>query len=160
MSSKSPSRSAKGWLAGVISPTSLACGKISRSRRIAGTEHFRNIERYSADTAAGLLLLRVDAQLFFGNVEAVNERIEDELAAHPGTRHLVLVLSAVNAIDTSALFALGELNAMLRARGVGLHFAEVKGPVMDRLKQSALLGELNGKLFLSTAMAWDALSRA
>jgi hypothetical protein len=29
---------------------------------------------------------------------------------------------------------------------------------MDRLKQSELLGELNGKLFLSTAMAWDALS--
>ncbi len=70
----------------------------------------------------------------------------------------MLVLSAVNAIDTSALFALGELNAMLRARGVGLHFAEVKGPVLDRLKRSGLLGELNGKLFLSTAMAWDELS--
>lgn len=159
---------ALGVEAGVVIGVALSMGALiwraSRPHiavlgRIAGTEHFRNIERYSADTAAGLLLLRVDAQLFFGNVEAVNERIEDELAAHPGTRHLVLVLSAVNAIDTSALFALGELNAMLRARGVGLHFAEVKGPVMDRLKQSALLGELNGKLFLSTAMAWDALSR-
>ena len=159
---------ALGVEAGVVIGVALSMGALiwraSRPHiavlgRIAGTEHFRNIERYSADTAAGLLLLRVDAQLFFGNVEAVNERIEDELAAYPGTRHLVLVLSAVNAIDTSALFALGELNAMLRARGVGLHFAEVKGPVMDRLKQSALLGELNGKLFLSTAMAWDALSR-
>jgi SulP family sulfate permease len=126
--------------------------------RIPGTEHFRNIERYTADTAAGLLILRVDAQLFFGNTEAVNERIEDEIAAHPGTRHLVLVLSAVNAIDTSALFALGELNAMLAGRGIGLHFAEVKGPVMDRLKHSELLGSLRGHVFLSTAMAWDALA--
>nr|WP_308602204.1 MULTISPECIES: sodium-independent anion transporter [unclassified Massilia] len=126
--------------------------------RIPGTEHFRNIERYAADTTPGLLLLRVDAGLFFGNVEAVNERIEDELAAHPGTRHLVLVLSAVNAIDTSALFALDELNTMLGTRGVALHLAEVKGPVMDRLRHSALLGALSGELFLSTAMAWDALS--
>lgn len=156
-----------GVEAGVVVGVALSMGALiwraSRPHiavlgRIPGTEHFRNIERYTADTAAGLLLLRVDAGLFFGNVEAVNERIEDEMAAHPDTRHLVLVLSAVNAIDTSALFALSELNAMLRTRGIGLHLAEVKGPVMDRLKHSELLGALNGKLFLSTAMAWDALS--
>ncbi|MFC5510133.1 SulP family inorganic anion transporter [Massilia jejuensis] len=158
---------ALGVEAGVVVGVALSMGALiwraSRPHiavlgRIPGTEHFRNVERYSAETAAGLLLLRVDAGLFFGNVEAVNERIEDELAARPDTRHLVLVLSAVNAIDTSALFALAELNTMLRTRGIGLHLAEVKGPVLDRLKQSALLDELNGKLFLSTAMAWDALS--
>jgi SulP family sulfate permease len=160
---------ALGVEAGVVVGVALSMGALiwraSRPHiavlgRIPGTEHFRNIERYSADTAHGLLLLRVDAQLFFGNAEAVNERIEDELAAHPATRHLVLVLSAVNAIDTSALFALAELNSMLRGRGIGLHLAEVKGPVMDRLKHSELLGTLNGKLFLSTAMAWDELSSA
>jgi SulP family sulfate permease len=158
---------ALGVEAGVVVGVALSMGALiwraSRPHiavlgRIPGTEHFRNIERYTADTAAGLLILRVDAQLFFGNTEAVNERIEDEIAAHPGTRHLVLVLSAVNAIDTSALFALAELNATLRTRGIGLHLAEVKGPVMDRLKHSELLGALNGKLFLSTAMAWDELS--
>jgi SulP family sulfate permease len=126
--------------------------------RIAGTEHFRNIERYEAETRAGVLLLRVDAGLFFGNVEAVNERVEEELVLHPGTRELVLVLSAVNAIDTSALFGLLELNAELERRGVRLHLAEVKGPVMDRLKQSTLLERLSGRLFLSTANAWDALA--
>lgn len=126
--------------------------------RIAGTEHFRNIERYPAGTVPEVLLLRIDAGLFFGNVEPVNERIEDELAAHPAARHLVLVLSAVNSIDTSALFGLTELNQMLRHRGIGLHLAEVKGPVLDRLKASDLLATLNGKLFLSTAMAWDELA--
>lgn len=126
--------------------------------RIAGTEHFRNIERYPAGTAPDVLLLRIDAGLFFGNVEAVNARIEDELAQRPATRHLVLVLSAVNAIDTSALFGLTELNHLLRQRGIGLHLAEVKGPVMDRLKASDLLATLNGKVYLSTVMAWDELS--
>jgi SulP family sulfate permease len=126
--------------------------------RIAGTEHFRNIERYPAGTAADVLFLRIDAGLFFGNVEQVNARIEDELAARPATRNLVLVMSAVNAIDTSALFGLGELNQMLRHRGIGLHLAEVKGPVTDRLKDSDLLSTLNGKIFLSTVMAWDELA--
>jgi SulP family sulfate permease len=126
--------------------------------RIAGTEHFRNIERYPGGTAPDILLLRIDAGLFFGNVEAVNARIEEELAARPATRHLVLVLSAVNAIDTSALFGLAELNMLLRHRGIGLHLAEVKGPVLDRLKASELLSTLNGRVFLSTAMAWDALA--
>lgn len=126
--------------------------------RIAGTEHFRNIERHSGGTAPNVLLLRIDAGLFFGNVEAVNQRIEEELAARPATRDLVLVLSAVNAIDTSALFGLTELNQMLRHRGIGLHLAEVKGPVMDRLNASDLLARLNGKIYLSTAMAWDELA--
>jgi SulP family sulfate permease len=103
-------------------------------------------------------LLRIDAGLFFANVEPVREKIEDELAVHPATRDLVLVLSAVNAIDTSALFGLFELNTMLKGRGVRLHLAEVKGPVMDRLKESDLLASLNGQVFLSTAMAWDTLT--
>ncbi|RNF32153.1 sulfate:proton symporter [Massilia aurea] len=126
--------------------------------RIHGTEHFRNVDRYSAETTPGLLMLRVDAGLFFGNVDAVNERIDEELVQHAGTAHLVLVLSAVNAIDTSALFGLGELNASLRQRGVTLHLAEVKGPVMDRLRDSDLLGQLSGQVFLSAANAWDRLA--
>jgi SulP family sulfate permease len=126
--------------------------------RIAGTEHFRNIERYDTETRSGVLLLRVDAGLFFGNVEAVNARVEEALAQHPGASELVLVLSAVNAIDTSALFGLLDLNAELKRRGVRLHLAEVKGPVMDRLKQSTLLERLNGQVFLSTANAWNALN--
>jgi len=156
-----------GVEAGVVVGVALSMGALiwraSRPHiavlgRIAGTEHFRNIERYSADTTPGLLMLRVDAGLFFGNVEAVNGRIDEELAQHAGTRHLVLVLSAVNAIDTSALFGLVELNASLRRRGVVLHLAEVKGPVMDRLKDSELLQALSGQVFLSAAMAWDRLA--
>jgi SulP family sulfate permease len=126
--------------------------------RIAGTEHFRNVDRYDTETRSGVLLLRVAAGLLFGNVEAVCARAEEELAQHQGVRELVLVLSAVNAIDTSALFGLLELNATLAQRGVRLHLAEVKGPVMDRLKQSILLERLSGQVFLSTANAWHALS--
>ncbi|WP_426104403.1 SulP family inorganic anion transporter [Massilia sp. TSP1-1-2] len=126
--------------------------------RIAGSEHFRNIERHPAQTTPDVLMLRIDANLFFGNVEAVNARIEEELQAHPDTRHLVLVMTAVSSIDTSALFGLEELNLSLRQRAIGLHLAEVKGPVVDRLRHSDLIDALNGKVFLSAAMACETLS--
>ncbi|MBY0239923.1 MAG: sulfate permease [Burkholderiaceae bacterium] len=127
--------------------------------RIVGTEHYRNIERYPAQTQPDVLLLRIDANLFFGNVEAVGERIDEEVSAHPSARHLVLVMTAVSSIDTSALFALGEWNAGLKRRGVALHLAEVKGPVLDRLRQSDLTAQLAGPIFLSTAMAAASLHK-
>ena len=126
--------------------------------RIPNSEHFRNVERYEAQTLPDVLLLRIDAGLFFGNVEAVTERVEDELRGHPTARHLVLVLSAVNQIDSTALLGLIELNSTLAKRGISLNLAEVKGPVMDRLRQSSLLHDLSGKLYLSTALAMDDLS--
>jgi SulP family sulfate permease len=128
--------------------------------RIAGTEHFRNVDRYPAETVAGLLIMRIDANLFFGNVEAVGERIEEEIASRPATRDLVLVLSAVNSIDTTALLALAEWNRSLERRGIRMHLSEVKGPVMDRLKTSDVGAALTGNVFLSTAMASDELARA
>jgi SulP family sulfate permease len=77
--------------------------------RIAGTEHFRNIERYPAETrrrAAAARRCRPVLRQRRGGQRVVSRT---KLEAHAGTRHLVLVLSAVNAIDTSALFALGGL---------------------------------------------------
>ena len=127
--------------------------------RIPGSEHFRNIERYPARTLPDVLMLRIDANLFFGNVEAVNARVEEEVTAHPKTRHLVLVMTAVSEIDTSALFGLFELNQALKQRGIGMHLAEVKGPVMDRLKESDLIQTLNGRIFLSALLASEQLAR-
>ena len=127
--------------------------------RIAGSEHYRNVQRYPGQTLADILLVRIDAALFFGNVDAVGARVEEELRSHPASRHLVLVLSAVNAIDSTALFGLIELNRTLAGRSVALHLAEVKGPVLDRLKHSTLLQELAGPVYLSTALACQALHR-
>jgi sulfate permease, SulP family len=63
----------------------------------------------------------------------------------------VLIASAVNFIDGSALHSLERLVEELREGGVTLHLAEVKGPVMDRLRRSTFLSHLEpGRVFLST----------
>ena len=125
--------------------------------RIAGTEHFRNIKRHNAQTHPQIVMLRIDSGMFFGNAELINDRVLESLQAE--TEHVVLVLSAVNLIDTSALYSLAELNRNLLSRAIKLHLAEVKGPLMDRLQQSdLLLKSLSGQVFLSAAVALDSLN--
>jgi SulP family sulfate permease len=127
--------------------------------RLHGTEHFRNEARYTVETLPHVLMLRVDSDLVFSNTDGVVDRIERELLARPGVRDLVLVLSAVNMVDTTALLALDELNKNLGEQQRRLHLCEVKGPVMDRLKLSRLLGkDLTGQVFLSAAQAYEHLS--
>ena len=125
--------------------------------RIPGSEHFRNVSRHNVETHPALLLLRVDAGIFFGNAERISDSVLESLSeAH---REVVLVMSAVNQIDTTGLYTLAELNRSLSRRNVRLHLAEVKGPIMDRLKLSnLLLGTLTGKVYLSTAEAFVQLS--
>lgn len=125
--------------------------------RIAGSEHFRNIQRHHAQTHPQIVMLRIDSGMFFGNAELINDRVLEAL--HAETAHVVLVLSAVNLIDTSALYSLAELNRNLLSRSIKLHLAEVKGPLMDRLQQSdLLLKPLSGQVFLSAAVALDSLN--
>ena len=125
--------------------------------RIAGSEHFRNIKRHHAQTHPQIVMLRIDSGMFFGNAELINDRVLESL--HAETEHVVLVLSAVNLIDTSALYSLAELNRNLLSRSIKLHLAEVKGPLMDRLQQSdLLLKPLSGQVFLSAAVALDSLN--
>ncbi|MCC5794035.1 MAG: sulfate permease [Chromatiales bacterium] len=125
--------------------------------QVPGTEHFRNVLRHQVVTRPGLLMLRVDENLFFGNAEAVLHRVEKICTGQTGLRDLVLVMSSVSHVDTTALEALEALHDKLGRRGVALHFAEVKGPVLDRLAGTALIARLSGRVFLSNWEAFSAL---
>ncbi len=126
--------------------------------RIAGTEHFRNIERHGVETLPGVLFLRIDENLFFGNLSAVDARLGTELEKAPDTREVVLVMSAVNRVDTTAMEVLTDINRDLTARNIRLHLAEVKGPVQDRLANSPLWQALSGEVYLSVNSAFERLA--
>jgi SulP family sulfate permease len=125
--------------------------------RIRGSEHFRNVERHDVETLPAALFIRIDERLFFGNLAAVEARIDLELARVPATRDLVLVMSAVNLMDTTAVEVFAELNRDLAVRGIRLHLAEIKGPVQDRLMRTALWRTLSGEVFLSANQAFERL---
>ena len=127
--------------------------------RLPGTEHFRNEQRFRVETQPHLLIMRIDENLFFANSAAVLDRIEAELARRPATRDLLLVLSSVSHIDLTAAEAMERLHADLQARGIVLHLAEVKGPVLDRLKKGGRLRGLTHEPFVSVHSATQALGQ-
>jgi len=125
--------------------------------RIVGTEHFRNVERHGVETIPGVLILRVDESLFFGNLRAIEARLGAELEAAPRTHDVVLLMSAVNRVDVTAMEALTEMAQDLQLRNIRLHLAEVKGPVQDRMAATPLWKSLAGRVHLSGNDAFRAL---
>ncbi|WP_299879066.1 SulP family inorganic anion transporter [uncultured Sulfitobacter sp.] len=126
--------------------------------QVAGSEHFRNILRHAVKTDPQVLTLRIDQSLYFANARFLEDYIYDRVVEDKGRRHVVLMCSAVNEIDLSALETLELINIRLKEIGIDLSLSEVKGPVMDRLKQSAFLDRLTGEVFLSQFEAFKALS--
>ncbi len=122
------------------------------------TEHFRNIHRHEVITDPSLLTLRVDESLYFVNARFLEDYLQDRLTKDTKVRDVVLMFSAVNSVDFSALESLEAINHLLKDRNIGLHLSEVKGPVMDRLQTAHFLSELNGKVFLSQYQAWKTLT--
>lgn len=127
--------------------------------RIPDSEHFRNVDRHAVETLPGVLFLRIDESLFFGNLYALESRLASELEKAGDTRHVVLIMNAVNRVDATAMEVLNDLNRDLGGRGIALHFAEVKGPVQDRLIGTPLWQCLSGQVFLSVNDAYENLSR-
>jgi len=117
--------------------------------RVAGTEHYRNVERHAVQLTPGVMALRIDESLLFTNARQLVDVVEQQLAQHPGTRRLVLLMSPVNRIDFSGLEALRALHDALAARGVRLDLSEVKGPVLDALRAGAWSHWFAGRVFLS-----------
>ncbi|WP_431299035.1 SulP family inorganic anion transporter [Tabrizicola sp. BL-A-41-H6] len=143
-----------GVSAGVALSVALHLYKTSRPHvaevgLVPGTQHFRNIHRHSVLTDPTLLSIRIDESLYFANARFLEDYIADRVATDCPIRNVVIMCSAINEIDLSALESLEAINHRLGTMNVKLHLSEVKGPVMDRLKKSHFLDGLTGQVFLS-----------
>ncbi|WP_110687245.1 SulP family inorganic anion transporter [Salinicola aestuarinus] len=151
-----------GVMAGVAVSLALYLYRTSRPHtavvgKLPGTEHFRNVRRHETEIDKEIALLRIDESLYFANARYLEDTVYALLADRPSMKHMVLIGSAINLIDASAVETLESINARLKDSQVTLHLAEIKGPVMDRLKKSDLLDELTGEVYLSTYTAWTDL---
>jgi len=126
--------------------------------QVPGSQHFRNVDRHAVVTAPHVLSLRIDDSLTFTTASRLEGKVLQLIAAPPQVRDVVLMFSAVNDVDASALESLSALNLRLKETGVRLHLSEVKGPVMDRLQRSAFTSALTGQIFLSQYDAFRALA--
>ncbi len=152
-----------GLVTGVTVSLSLFLYRTSRPHiaevgLVPGTEHFRNVLRHSVLVDPRLVSLRVDESLYFANSKALEDQINQAMATMPTLQHVVLLCSAINDIDASALESLELIESRLLSAGITLHLSEVKGPVMDRLKHTHFLHHLSGQVFLTHYQAIQALS--
>lgn len=152
-----------GVIAGVGLSLALYLWRASRPHaaivgRVPETEHFRNVKRHKVFTDPRIITIRVDESLTYLNARWLEEFVLEQVADHSKVRHLVLMCSAINAIDASALESLEAINHRLTDAGVTLHLSEVKGPVMDGLQRSNFLADLSGRVFLSQSDAFVQLT--
>jgi high affinity sulfate transporter 1 len=113
---------------------------------------YHDLERHpNARLVPGLLLYRFDAPLFFANADYFRRRISDLVATTtPRIRWVVVAAEPITDVDTTAADTLFDLLGELQHHEVVLAFAEMKGPVKDRLRRYGLLAEVGAERFFPT----------
>ncbi len=147
-----------GVLAGVITSLALYLWRTNQPHvaevgLLPGTEHFRNVQRHRVRVSPRVLSMRIDESLYFANARGLEDRIYDAALLRPQTEHVVLMGTAINHLDASAVDSLLSLNQRLDDAGIKLHLSEIKGPVMDQLQNTTLPASLTGQIFLTQYQA-------
>ena len=151
----------RGILVGVVASLLVVLSQTARPHtavlgRVPGTTNFRNVDRSpGAVTIPGVVVVRVDAPLYFANAEFLAGTLRKVEMAHPHPlRVLILDCSSVTDLDSSADAVLGELADDYAARGVEFFLANVKGIVLDVMRRSGFYARLgSARFFFSTLEA-------
>lgn len=119
--------------------------------RLPGSNVYRNIKQYTeAEQYNGIVMIRIDAPIYFANIQNVREKIikyeqraEEELADRNGSvKYIVLELSPVSHVDTSALHILQDMNQTYKERGIQICLCNPSCTVMDKLILSGFADEI------------------
>jgi len=120
--------------------------------KVEGIDGWHDVRRHpEARRIPGLVLLRWDAPLFFANAEWFERVLRKTIAESPTpVRWLVVTAEPVTSVDVTAADMLAELDHALQEQGIELCFAEMKGPVKDKMKRFGLFGHFGQQTFFAT----------
>jgi len=128
--------------------------------RVPGTQHYRNIDRFDkAIERDDILIIRFDAQLYFGNAAFFEAEIEEQLnKRNPDKlKLLILDMSNVHDLDSTGVLALEEMLGKLEQRGIAFKMANPIGPLRDILTRHGLSAQIGVEnCYLSVADAVEA----
>ncbi|XP_057438635.1 sulfate transporter 3.1-like [Lotus japonicus] len=113
---------------------------------------YRNVEQYpNAHHVPGILILEIDAPIYFANASYLRERItrwideeEERIKATGKTnlQYVIMDMTAVGNIDTSGISMLDEFKKSVDRRGLQLVLVNPGGEVMKKLNKSKFLDEI------------------
>ncbi|HKK73506.1 MAG TPA: solute carrier family 26 protein [Saprospiraceae bacterium] len=127
--------------------------------RVPDTQHYRNIHRFNqAIQREDILIIRFDAQLYFGNAAFFEAEVDQQLKKCNKERLKLLILdmSNVHDLDSTGVHALEEMLGKLKQSGVDFKMANPIGPLRDALTRHGLttkIGVENCYLSVSDAVA-------
>jgi sulfate permease, SulP family len=134
-----------GLLIAVALTIVLLLQRISRPHsavlgRLPDGSGYGDVKRHpEAQTVPGLLVFRLDAPLFFANVQVLRGRIRTLVSdASPPVTVVLLDIEATSGLDIEGVDALGELREELDQGGAELWLARVRAPVRDMLGRAGL----------------------
>jgi sulfate permease, SulP family len=120
-------------------PDISVLGKLKDTNSYRSLSHFDDLDTYDR-----ILIIRMDAQFFFGNVAYLKDTLYDYLHETPDATALVLDASSMNALDSTASDAFIGLIKDLRQQGIEVMISHVKGSVMEVMRKAGLI-EVLGK---------------
>jgi MFS superfamily sulfate permease-like transporter len=132
--------------------------------QLPGTEAYRDIARHKeARTFPGMLIWRVDGDMFFASIGRLVAGIRGALAAsRPPARHVLVDAESVDFIDTTACDELLRLAKALQGQGISLAFARVRDPVRENMRVGGLEAVVGPANFYERitdgVVAWQAAS--
>ena len=93
---------------------------------------FRNIERYpEARTYPDILIVRIDASLYFANMRFVEDRLRQWIERTSKLKWVIFDFSGINDVDAVAISTLENIIEAYSERGIRFLFCCMKGPVRD-----------------------------
>jgi high affinity sulfate transporter 1 len=116
---------------------------------------FGDLERHpDCQRIPGLVILRLDAPLYFFNANVARTQILAQAATDPPPQAILLELGASADLDIGTADMLRDLCSDLRANQIDLLFAQIRGSVRDRMLKTGLLEHIGeDHLYASTAAA-------
>ncbi|KAI4349476.1 hypothetical protein L6164_010060 [Bauhinia variegata] len=125
---------------------------------------YRNVEQYpNANHVPGILILEIDAPIYFANASYLRERItrwideeEDRVkaAGEASLQYVLMDMTAVGNIDTSGISMLEEIKKVNDRRGLQLVLVNPGSEVMKKLNKSKFVEEIGQKwIFLTVEEA-------
>jgi high affinity sulfate transporter 1 len=115
---------------------------------------FSDVSRHTdAQPVPGLVILRLDAPLYFFNANVARTQIRAQIADTP-PRAILLDIGASADLDIGTSDMLRDLNSDLRRANIDLLFAQVRGSVRRRMRLTGLFDHIGeDHIFLSVAAA-------
>lgn len=111
---------------------------IAQLGQIPGQTTYRNLNRFDELISdPSIVIIRVDARIFFANQEYVKDYIHDAID-RPEVRHLILDCIAVNGVDSSGMHMIKDLIHYLKENNIRLHLVDVKGPIRDIMQRNGI----------------------